>query len=65
MKKIEIERLEMLLGGKASGQNTMDCISDAYSNHGWASVAAWGVSALTPIGFFAYASACAGANGFS
>ncbi|WP_025141504.1 hypothetical protein [Pedobacter jeongneungensis] len=65
MKKLEFEKIENLTGGKKAGQNTMDCISDVYSGHGWASVLAWGVSALTPAGFFAYASACAGANGFS
>ena len=41
------------------GQCTADCISDAYTNHGWASVAAWVVSAFFPEAVAAIALDCA------
>ncbi len=41
------------------GQRTMDCITDAYSNYGWASVAAWVVSAFQPSVAVAIAAVCA------
>tara|TARA_B110001469_G_C9624403_1_gene311508 strand:- start:670 stop:1296 length:627 start_codon:yes stop_codon:yes gene_type:complete len=44
------------------GQNTMDCITDAYSNHGWISVWAWVQTAFIPMTGAAIAASCAMAN---
>lgn len=44
------------------GQATMDCIEDAYSNHGWVSVWTWVQSAFIPQTAAAIAIACAGIN---
>lgn len=41
------------------GQNTMDCMSDAYSNHGWASVWVFVQSAFIPQTAVAIAAVCA------
>jgi hypothetical protein len=41
------------------GQCTANCIGDAYTNHGWASVAAWVVSAFFPEAVAAIALDCA------
>lgn len=43
---------------KPCGQATMDCISDAYSNHGWTSVGLGMVSAFIPETFGVLAIAC-------
>jgi len=42
-----------------SGQATADCITDAYSNHGWVSVAAWVTTAFIPATAVAIAADCA------
>jgi hypothetical protein len=44
------------------GQATMDCINDAYTNHGWVSVWAWVQTAYIPATGVAIAAACAGRN---
>ena len=44
------------------GQDTMDCINDAYSNHGWASVWAWVQTAFIPETGIIIAGTCAGIN---
>jgi hypothetical protein len=44
------------------GQATMNCINDAYANHGWASVWAWVQSAVLPPTAVAIAAACAAKN---
>lgn len=62
MKKLELEKMEKINGGKSYFENVQDCVTDAYSNHGAASWFAGAVSALSPIGFFAYSAACAGRN---
>ncbi len=43
--KIEIISLKSANG---LGQDTMDCIIDAYSNHGWFSVGAWVATLIIP-----------------
>lgn len=40
------------------GQAVMDCIQDVYSNHGWASVAAWVTTAFIPETALIFAGAC-------
>ena len=44
------------------GQATMDCINDAYTNHGWVSVWAWVQTAFLPATAAAIAAACAAIN---
>lgn len=44
------------------GQDTMDCINDAYTNHGWISVGLWVQSIALPQTGVAIAVACAGRN---
>lgn len=44
------------------GQATVDCITDAYSNHGWLSTWAWVQSAFLPQTTAAIAAACAAKN---
>ncbi|WP_288072995.1 hypothetical protein [Hydrotalea sp.] len=44
------------------GQATMNCINDAYSNHGWVSVWAWVQSLYLPATGVAIAAACAAKN---
>jgi hypothetical protein len=61
MKKLEMFRMERIQGG-INGQSVADCISDAYANHGWTSVAAWIISAFYPATVAFIASACAGKN---
>ncbi|PTB96466.1 hypothetical protein C9994_07280 [Marivirga lumbricoides] len=46
----------------ACGQDTMDCINDAYTNHGWISVGLWVQSLFLPVTGAAIAGACAGRN---
>lgn len=47
---------------RGCGQSTMDCISDAYSNHGWLSVWATVQTAFLPQTAAAIAGACAARN---
>lgn len=47
---------------RSAGQRTMDCITDAYSNHGWVSVFLTIESAFIPWTAAAIAAACAGGN---
>lgn len=47
---------------KSAGQRTMDCIQDAYSNHGWVSVWVTVQSIFIPMTGVAIAAACAGGN---
>ena len=47
---------------KNTGQDVMNCISDAYSNHGWVSVWAWVQTAFVPATAVAVAGACVGLN---
>lgn len=44
------------------GQDTMDCITHAYSSNGWVSVWAWVQTAFVPATAVAVAGACAGLN---
>jgi hypothetical protein len=44
------------------GQNTMDCLQDAYTNHGWVSVWAFVQTAFIPATGAALAAACAALN---
>lgn len=44
------------------GQATMDCVADAYSNHGWISVWAMIQTAYIPVTGVAIAAFCAGRN---
>lgn len=44
------------------GQNTMDCLTDAYTNHGWVSVWAFVQTAFIPATGAALAAACAAIN---
>lgn len=46
----------------SAGQRTMDCITDAYSNHGWVSVWVTVQSIFIPMTGVAIAAACAGGN---
>ena len=62
MKKLEISQMENLQGGKTWGQNTMDCITDAYTNKGWASVAGWITTAFVPEMAVVVAATCAAIN---
>ena len=50
--------MEVIEGGK-NGQDTLNCVGDAYTNHGWASIALGLVSALAPAGLFVTTYACA------
>jgi len=47
---------------KSAGQRTIDCINDAYTNHGWASVFLTIETAFIPWTGVAIAAACAGGN---
>ncbi|MFO7874325.1 MAG: hypothetical protein R6U62_07565 [Bacteroidales bacterium] len=49
-------------GTKSWGQDTMDCITDTYTNNGWVSVWAWVQTAFIPATGAAIAGYCAGAN---
>lgn len=49
---------------KVSGQDVMDCITDAYGNHGWASVAIWIESAFIPQTAAVVAIACTARNAY-
>ena len=51
----------MIEGGK-NGQDTLDCVNDAYTKHGWVSLALWGASALGPAGIILTTYACAVRN---
>jgi hypothetical protein len=53
------ETLNVAQVGGNWGQNTMDCINDVYSNHGWVSVWAFVQSAFIPATAGAFAAACA------
>jgi len=53
--KLEIEKMEMLVGGS----QTQACISDAYNNHGWASTWLYVQSAFIPQTVAAIAGVCA------
>ena len=64
MKKLEILKMEMVVGGK-NGENTLDCVKDVFSHHGWLGWAAGAMCVLEPAGFFMFSAACAGKNGFS
>nr|WP_309757084.1 hypothetical protein [Flavobacterium sp.] len=55
--------MENLEGGLCSGQSVMDCVTDVYSNHGWASITVGVVSAFIPQTFVVYAVACATRSG--
>ena len=61
MKELSFEQMENLQGG-GWGQRTADCISDAYTNYGWASVAAWVVTAFQPEVGLVVAGVCAYAS---
>ncbi len=47
---------------KVAGQDVMDCITDAYGNHGWASVALWVETAFIPQAAAVVAIACTARN---
>lgn len=61
MQKIEINKLENLYGGSC-GQNTMDCIENAYTKQGWISVWAFVQTAFIPATAAAIAYGCAVIN---
>lgn len=44
---------------KGMGQDTMDCITDVYTNHGWVSVWVWVQTAFIPETAAAFAAVCA------
>ncbi len=50
------------LAERGCGQATMDCLSDAYTNHGWVSVWAFVQTAFIPATAAALAAACAAIN---
>ena len=54
--------MENLQGGKSWGQNTMNCINDAYTNKEWASVAGWITTAFVPEMAVVVAATCAAIN---
>lgn len=63
MKELSLEKMECVEGGFfSSGANTMSCIGDAYSNHGWLSVALFVESAFIPATALVIAGACAAIN---
>ena len=62
MKKLEISQMENLQGEKSWGQNTMNCINDAYTNKEWASVAGWITTAFVPEMAVVAAATCAAIN---
>ncbi|MFA3782321.1 hypothetical protein ABRY23_04570 [Melioribacteraceae bacterium 4301-Me] len=47
MKELTVEQMEEINGG-LSGSAVMSCIQDAYSNHGWISVALFLETAFIP-----------------
>ncbi len=51
--------MEQIKGG-INGQKVMNCIMDAYSNHGWLSVYIWVQSIYLPQTSVAIGLACAG-----
>jgi hypothetical protein len=49
MKELTFEHMEEVQGG-SWGQDTMNCVTDAYTNYGWSSVVAWvATAAFWPI----------------
>ena len=61
LKKLTIEEMEQIEGGSC-GQAVADCITDAYSNHGWVSVWAWVQSVALPPTAYYIAAACTAKN---
>ena len=61
MQRLESVQMAAIQGG-IDGQAVVDCITDAYSNHGWVSVWAWVQSAFIPETVAAIALACAAKN---
>jgi hypothetical protein len=51
-----------LVSGGCSGQNVVNCITDAYSNHGWVSVWLFVQTAYLPVTAAAVAGSCAAIN---
>lgn len=62
MKTLNLNEMEIIEGGKTKGELIAECIADAYSNHGWASVALGLMTAVQPEGAFFVAAACTGKN---
>ena len=73
MKKLELNQMESLIGGAeklknadesggCTGANVLDCFTDVYSNHGWASLAASLTTAFIPQTAIAFALSCAAKN---
>lgn len=57
MKKLSLEQME-IVNGMGAGQRTMDCIQDAYSKHGWFSIALSVATAFDPMIALAAAAGC-------
>ncbi|WP_114790851.1 hypothetical protein U0035_20760 [Niabella yanshanensis] len=63
MKKIDMAQMERIEGGKSiDGQGTMDCINDAYDNHGWVSVWLYIQTIAIPVTGLAIATNCMAKN---
>jgi hypothetical protein len=62
MKTLNFNEMEMIEGGLLDGKDVALCIADAYTNHGWSSVALGLMTALQPEGAFFVAAACIGKN---
>jgi len=62
MKTLNLKQMEVIEGGLVDGKDVAQCIADAYTNHGWASVALGLMSAIQPEGAFFVAAACIGKN---
>lgn len=62
MKSLELKEMEVVKGGKVTGKGVMNCVVDAYSNHGWASLALFALSAVEPVGIVYTAAMCAAKN---
>lgn len=63
MKELSFERMEEMHGGgwfSDWGDSTAECVKEVYSDHGWATVLAWGVSAFVPELAATYIAYCAG-----
>ncbi|WP_166966059.1 hypothetical protein [Yeosuana marina] len=55
---LSFSEMEEIIAGKECGQYVVDCLGDAYSNHGWVSVWAIVQSAFIPETAVALAVAC-------
>lgn len=58
MKNLELKQMENYQA-TGYGQDLADCISDAYTNHGWASVITWATTLYNPAFGAGIAAGCA------